>query len=488
MHAKSFILLLLFSCIKLITAQTPQPVAQLLNKPYMKGSTFSLIVKDLNNGKTIYSYDAQREIIPASIMKLVTTATALEILGEEYRYPTTLEYDGQMANGILKGHLYIKGSGDPTLGSSHLPVAPEDFLEKWIAALEKANIQKITGSIRADESIFDTEGISPKWLAEDQGSYYGAGSYGLSVFDNLYKLSLQTGSPGTRPVIGKSNPDVSYIHFYNYLQTAAVQTDSCFIMGPPFLPERYLHGVVPANRENYILKGDIPEPALFLARYLTQQLQNKGILIEGIPSSYRILNEKKEWPTGKRQALITTYSPPLKEIIRITNHVSHNLYADALIKTVGLHYRPDKKETISSFGKGIHVVRNYLNKTGFDTSSLWMFDGCGLSTTDKLTADFMGDLLVYMATQSKASESFMASLPSAGQEGSVRNFLKGTRLQGKAILKSGGMSRVKNYAGYILLDQDHRYAIAVFTNNYRCDGKEITRALEKLLLSLFATT
>lgn len=487
MHAKSFILLLLFSCIKLVTAQTPQPVTQLLNKPYMKGSTFSLIVKDLNNGKTIYSYDAQREIIPASVMKLVTTATALEILGEDYRYPTLLEYDGSIVNGILNGNLYIKGSGDPTLGSSHLTVTPEEFLEKWTASLKKANIKKITGSILADESIFDTEGLSPKWLGEDRGSYYGAGSYGLSVFDNLYKLSLQTGSPGHRPVIRTSNPDVSFIHFHNYLRAAAVPTDSSFIMGPPFLPERYLYGVVPSDRDHYMLKGDIPDPALFLAQYLTKYLQNKDIIIEGGPSSYRILNEKKEWPTGKRQTLITTYSPPLKEIIRITNHVSHNLYADALMKTLGLRYHLVPKETISSFGKGIHVVRDHLIHTGFDISSLWMYDGCGLSTTDKLTAGFMGELLVYMATQSKVSDSFMASFPSAGQEGSVRNFLKGTRLEGKAFLKSGGMSRVKNYAGYILLDKDHRYAVAVFTNNYACDGKEITRALEKLLLSLFTT-
>lgn len=487
MHAKSFILLFLSGCLQWMNAQTPQPVTQLLNKPYMKGSTFSLIVKDLNNGKTIYSYDTLREVIPASVMKLVTTAAALELIGEDYRYPTTLEYDGQITDGILKGNLYIKGSGDPTLGSTHLKTAPDEFLEQWISAIQKANIHKITGNILADESIFDTEGLSPKWLGEDRGSYYGAGCYGLSVFDNLYQLFLHTGTPGNRPVIRESRPDVSFIRFHNYLTTAVVPADSSFIMGPPFLPERYLYGVVPAYREKYILKGDIPDPALFLAGYLTQQLKKKGIEIEGVPSSYRLLAEKKEWPTGKRQSLITTYSPPLKEIVRITNHASHNLYADALLKTLGLGYQPTEKEVLSSFGRGIRSARGHLSKKGFDTSSLWMDDGCGLSLTDKLTAGFMGELLVYMATRSPMAETFMASFPAAGQEGSVRNFLKGTHLQGKAFLKSGGMSRVKNYAGYIHLDKDHRYAVAIFTNNYACNGKEITRALEKLLLSLFVT-
>ena len=135
----------------------------------MRGASFSLVVKDVQEGRTVYSYDTDRLQSPASVLKTVATATALEILGEDYRYPTTLEYDGILENGTLEGNLYIKGSGDPSLGSSHFAPGQNKFLSTWIAALQKAGIKHITGSVISDESIFDTEGVSIKWLRERYG-------------------------------------------------------------------------------------------------------------------------------------------------------------------------------------------------------------------------------------------------------------------------------------------------------------------------------
>ena len=256
----------LFFCFQLLAeAQVPVPVKQLLQAPYMQGASFSLIVKDVKEGKTVYSYDTDRLLSPASVLKTVTTATALEILGEDYRYPTSLEYDGTLQDGVLHGNLYIKGSGDPSLGSSHFAPEQNKFLATWIAALQKAGIKQITGSVISDESIFDTEGISIKWLREDMGNYYAAGSYGISVFDNLYKLSLQTGPAGTQPSVKGTDPDIPSICFKNYLKALSVSSDSAYIIGSPFDNVRYLYGVLPANREQYVLKGDIPDPALFMA-------------------------------------------------------------------------------------------------------------------------------------------------------------------------------------------------------------------------------
>ena len=417
-------------------------------------------------------------------MKTVATATALEILGEDYRYPTTLEYDGILENGTLEGNLYIKGSGDPSLGSSHFAPGQNKFLSTWIAALQKAGIKHITGSVISDESIFDTEGVSIKWLREDMGNYYAPGSYGISIFDNMYKLSLQTGAAGTRPVLKGTEPDIPFIRFKNYLKAAPVSSDSAYIIGAPLDDVRYLYGVLPANREAYVLKGDIPDPALYLARYLTDQLQQKGIRVDGSPSCYRIEVEENRWKKGERKEIVTTYSPTLREIASICNHVSHNLYADALVKTVGLQYKPRRNEMISSFGRGVQVVKEYWEKKGLDVFPLRMNDGSGLAPADKVSAGFMGELLVYMATESAVSDAFIASLPQAGIEGSVRNFLKGSKLQGKAHLKSGGITGVRSYAGYITKD-GKTYAVAVFSNNYSCPMSRMTRALEKLLLQLF---
>lgn len=485
MIRNKIVLLCLLLCLHLLAgAQTPAPVKWLLQAPYMRGASFSLVVKDVQEGKTVYSYDTDRLQSPASVLKTVATATALEILGEDYRYPTTLEYDGILENGTLEGNLYIKGSGDPSLGSSHFALGQNKFLSTWIAALQKAGIKHITGSVISDESIFDTEGVSIKWLREDMGNYYAPGSYGISIFDNMYKLSLQTGAAGTRPVLKGTEPDIPFIRFKNYLKTALVSSDSAYIIGAPLDDVRYLYGVLPANREAYVLKGDIPDPALYLARYLTDQLQQKGIRVDGSPSCYRIEVEENRWKKGERKEIVTTYSPTLREIASICNHVSHNLYADALVKTVGLQYKPRRNEMISSFGRGVQVVKEYWEKKGLDVFPLRMNDGSGLAPADKVSAGFMGELLVYMATESAVSDAFIASLPQAGIEGSVRNFLKGSKLQGKARLKSGGITGVRSYAGYITKD-GKTYAVAVFSNNYSCPMSRMTGALEKLLLQLF---
>ena len=477
--------LCLLLCLHLLAgAQTPAPVKWLLQAPYMRGASFSLVVKDVQEGRTVYSYDTDRLQSPASVLKTVATATALEILGEDYRYATTLEYDGILENGTLEGNLYIKGSGDPSLGSSHFAPGQNKFLSTWIAALQKAGIKHITGSVISDESIFDTEGVSIKWLREDMGNYYAPGSYGISIFDNMYKLSLQTGAAGTRPVLKGTEPDIPFIRFKNYLKAAPVSSDSAYIIGAPLDDVRYLYGVLPANREAYVLKGDIPDPALYLARYLTDQLQQKGIRVDGSPSCYRIEVEENRWKKGERKEIVTTYSPTLREIASVCNHVSHNLYADALVKTVGLQYKPRRNEMISSFGRGVQVVKEYWEKKGLDVFPLRMNDGSGLAPADKVSAGFMGELLVYMATESAVSDAFIASLPQAGIEGSVRNFLKGSKLQGKAHLKSGGITGVRSYAGYITKD-GKTYAVAVFSNNYSCPMSRMTRALEKLLLQLF---
>ena len=485
MIRNKIVLLCLLICLHLLAgAQTPAPVKWLLQAPYMRGASFSLVVKDVQEGRTVYSYDTDRLQSPASVLKTVATATALEILGEDYRYPTALEYDGILENGTLEGNLYIKGSGDPSLGSSHFALGQNKFLSTWIAALQKAGIKHITGSVISDESIFDTEGVSIKWLREDMGNYYAPGSYGISIFDNMYKLSLQTGAAGTRPVLKGTEPDIPFIRFKNYLKAAPVSSDSAYIIGAPLDDVRYLYGVLPANREAYVLKGDIPDPALYLARYLTDQLQQKGIRVDGSPSCYRIEVEENRWKKGERKEIVTTYSPTLREIASICNHVSHNLYADALVKTVGLQYKPRRNEMISSFGRGVQVVKEYWEKKGLDVFPLRMNDGSGLAPADKVSAGFMGELLVYMATESAVSDAFIASLPQAGIEGSVRNFLKGSKLQGKAHLKSGGITGVRSYAGYITKD-GKTYAVAVFSNNYSCPMSRMTRALEKLLLQLF---
>lgn len=475
--------------VKEATVLLPQPIRRFLQLPGMESASFSLLVKSLDDGEIRYSYDSDRALTPASVLKTVTTATALERLGPDYRFPTTLAYDGEITDGLLKGNLYIQGSGDPSLGSAHFASGDReegknDFLTRWLTAIREAGIREIQGAVVSDERIFDTEGISGKTVYEDVGSYYGAGTYGISVFDNLYRLYLETGAPGSRPVIRKTVPPMPALQFHNYLRTQTAPSDSSFILGAPFAADCYLYGTVPANRKSYSLKGAIPDPALFLAGYLTDQLRAHGIPVANEPGCYRLWQETGKWNEQDRKTLLTTYSPSLEEIVQVTNHVSHNLYADALLKTIGLSYQASPNEVLSSFERGIRVLRSHWEEKGLSTASLCLYDGSGLALADKLTARFLGDLFTYMARESPVKASFVRSLPRAGQEGSVVNFLKGSELQGKAWLKSGSMSGVKGYAGYI--DKEgKRYVVVLFVNNYTLEGRPMNKAIENLILTLF---
>lgn len=463
--------------------QTPDVVSTFLRQNSMKGCTFACSVREISTGKDFCAFQEDVQVTPASVMKIVTTATALEILGGDFRYATSLAYDGNIIDGTLHGNIYIVGSGDPTLGSSHFAPESKTFVNTWVKAVRDLGIREIDGAVISDESIFDTEGVSPKWLFEDLGNYYGAGSYGISVFDNQYKLLLRTVSRGKPQIIG-TQPSGVVEKFHNYLVSASVRTDSCYISGAPFSGERFLYGVVPAGKNNHAIKGDIPDPPLFLARYLSDELEKNGITVKQPATCYRLLQESGKWQINDRKEFVTTYSPPLSRIIEVTNHASHNLFADALLKTIGLRYRPREGEFLSSFSKGIRVVADFWKSKGLDVSGLYLYDGSGLSPADKMSAGFLTKLLCYMANQSSESETFLNSLPLAGEEGSVRNFLKGSVLQGSAKLKSGSMSCVRAYAGYV--DRGgKRYAVAFFLNQYNGSSWQAMKAMEKLIEEIF---
>jgi D-alanyl-D-alanine carboxypeptidase/D-alanyl-D-alanine-endopeptidase (penicillin-binding protein 4) len=463
-------------------AQMHPAIQRFVDAPYMRGASVSLMIKDMSADSVVYQYDADRKLIPASVLKVVTTATALELLGADFRYKTAIMYDGNINDSTLYGNIYVYGSGDPALCSSETGLDQNKIIRVWMDAIKAKGIKKINGAVIADESIFDTEGVSMKWMREDLGSYYGQGSYGLNIFDNRFSLFLNTGEPNSKPHIERSDPDMSSILYHNYLVTSNTSKDSSYIVGFPYSPERYLYGVVPPNRPAHQLVGDMPDPPLFIATFITNLLNQQQIPVSGTPTSYRILSEAGKWIMQNRIALTTTYSPSLHELIRITNHVSHNLYADALLKTIGV--TDSSAEFISSFDKGINRLHTFWREKGLDTSSLWIFDGSGLAHADKVNAEFLCSILTYMATKSSFSTQFIESLPRAGKEGTVRTMFVGTRLEGIARLKSGSMSRVRSYSGYIP-KEGKQFAVAILVNNFSCSQIRMKMDIEQLILDLF---
>lgn len=460
------VILLLFLSIS-ITARTP--VDNFVNNNLHQNANISIMVKDLKTNKTIQSYRAANSVIPASTMKLVTTAAALEILGADYQFKTTLEIDGNISkDSVLNGNLYIYGSGDPTLGSSKL--GNSHFLVDWVAAIRKQGIKEIKGNIIADASAYDTEGVNPKWLWEDMGNYYAAGAYGIAYKDNTFEMELKSGAVGTTPEILRITPNIPELTFKNYLKSTTIQGDSAYFYGAPFENNRSIYGEIPAKRPSFTIKGDIPRPGLVLARDLAWKLKSGGISVNG--------KAMDEAPEGKRTVIYTHKSPFLSEIIKEINMTSNNFYVEQLFRHLSL-----QRGKMATTRDAINIIRNFWQSKGLPVNELFQYDGSGLSPVNAVSSNFFVSLLSYM-DKSKNSTIFKASLPVSGKSGTLKNFLKETPLEGKVLAKSGSIHRVKSYAGYVNTN-GKQLAFAIIVNNPNSGTlSATTKKMEELLINV----
>ena len=454
--------------ISVLFAKTP--VENFINNPLLQNANISLCVKDLNSNSIVYSHRGNNIATPASTMKLVTTATALEILRPDFCFKTRLEMDGSItADSVLLGNLYIRGGGDPTLGSVYL--GDTAFLVKWVEAVKKAGIKSIQGSVIADATLFDDEGVNPKWTWEDMGNYYAAGSYGISYLDNTYRLVLRTSKVGTTPEILRTIPEIPSLLFDNQLKSAAINFDSAYFHGAPHANFRSITGKLPANKTEFIIKGDIPNPSPLLAQHFDDKLKGAGI-----QTTPTLMNKVSS--STPRKLIYTHLSPTLREIITVANVKSNNQYAEQLFRYLALTV-----DSVASSKTAAQVVKQFWKSKGLDVSQLFMYDGSGLSPEDAVSSRFFVELLSYMQSKSAHGEAFLNSLPIAGETGTVSSFLKNTPLAGKVHVKSGTIARVKCYAGYLKTDHKH-YAFALMVNSANGSSKAVMNKMEELLLAL----
>ena len=248
-----------------------------LKSPVTASANISLLVQDLHSGELIDCYRPQNVAPPASVMKLLPTATALETLGADYRFSTYIEYSGYINDGILHGDLYVRGTGDPTLGSQK--VGDRNFLNRWVKAIREAGIREIRGAVIADLSYFDADAVNPGWIWEDIGNYYAPGVYALSYMDNTMNVVLRSGAVGSIAEVQYTVPEVPGIQFDNHIRCTSITHDGAFVHGAAYSYTRYLTGSVPSNQGSFGVQGDLPNPGLLLVQHLSQKLEESGVKI-----------------------------------------------------------------------------------------------------------------------------------------------------------------------------------------------------------------
>ncbi len=469
-------ILFLLSSLVIPIGVAQSPVEKFVNQSILKNALISISVVDLNTNKKVYTHMAEHPITPASTLKLITTATALEKLGPDFKYKTIVGYSGKIENTILYGDLYIIGSGDPSLASSKTGSGKnqhpgKQLIDEWVHKIQKAGITKIKGNIIADISCIDTVGVNPKWTWDDIGNYYAPGIYGISYLDNALKVSFKTGDIGQPAQITSTEPQIPEMVFRNSVRGTETKSDNAYFFGVPGENLRYVSGEIPANRESFIVKCDLPKPGLLLVRDVKVALKLSGIHIEG--TEMQISKNLEQVKT-----LFTHESPRLIDLINETNRKSNNHYAEYLFRTLGM--QQGKPATITG---SITEIKSFWKSKAFPMNQLFLKDGSGLSPNNAVSARFYTDLLTYMYKSSKHADDFVNSLPVSGISGSMSGVLKNTKLQGKVWAKSGTIDQVKAYAGYIL-DGEKKLAFAVIVNNASGNSWQVLSKIEGFLLDL----
>lgn len=462
------IALFLCAVIYAVTVCRADAIEDFINQPLLRQANIYVLVKESGSGKILAEHDSEKLAVPASITKLITTATALELLGGDFKFETYIETDGQTdSNGTLHGNLYIRGTGDPTLGSHRL--GNMNFINTWIQQIRKYGITRIEGKVIADMSFFDAEAVNSGWIWEDIGNYYAPGICAISYMDNTLNFQLIGGAVGTQPILTKTIPYIPGLVVENHLRTSTTLYDEAYVHGVPFSNTRYLTGNIPANSGLFGLKGDIPNPGLLLAQHLTDRLRDAGIFVRD-SADYTLKQG------GERQRIFVHQSPELRNIIAEINFKSNNHYAEQLFRYLG-----SLAQVPSSTNSSIAVIESYWrNRIAYQTEFIQR-DGSGLSPMNGIPAKVFVNLLDYMLNKSVHAEDFKNSLPVAGESGTLMSFLNGTSLHGKVHAKSGTTSRVKSYSGYIDAN-GKRYLFCVIVNNGGGKSKTKQHLIERFLL------
>lgn len=475
----------------LINAQvTPQAsknsveksIESIMSQSGMETAAVSCYVVELGSGKTVADYNGMMSLTPASVMKVVTTSAAMEVLGPWYKFKTTLRHTGYVDSlGVLHGDLYVKGGGDPTLGSRffHEEEEKKEFLQTWVDSIKAYGIKRIEGRVIADASAFGQEMIPAGWSWGDLGNYYGSGPSGLTVYDNMTYLQFNSGTEeGDSTVIDCIEPYVPEFTVQNFVTAANIKSDNAYVFGGPYQPERYVDGAIPLDQEAFGVKASIHDPPLVLATDLTYMLEQNSI-----PVTYQCNTVRRlKWPATMIDSLqfhdiYEHESPSLYSIISWINKRSVNLFAEHVLRAMGLRYYGQ-----GTSYNGAVAVESFWRKR-IDTRGMSVEDGSGLARKNSLSAKNLVDVLVRM-NGSKNADRFKNTLAVAGKSGTLYSVGRGTSASGRVMGKSGSMTRVRSYAGYVNSKSGKKLAFAVITNNFTCKNYMTKKYLAKLFIAM----
>lgn len=475
---KNFITLLLawllsFSSISAQETEFRQKVSSkidsLLALPDYSNTKVGIAIYALDDKNMLYENNSQRLFVPASNMKLVTSACALSKLGPDFQFRTEIFSTGGIENGTLKGNLILKGFGDPTISGRFKDKQVTKVLEEWTDSLKRHRIEEIEGDIYADESYFDTIRWGPGWSWDDLSYWYAAEISALSFNDNCLDLYFKAAKTVGAPVQLVINPKTNYIKIYNNSLTSPPGTEKTIdYFRPPFGNTVTIFGNIPVD-DSVILPDyvSVHDPAAYTVFVFKEVLGKAKLKVHKNKKYQKNRN-------SSRNLVFRYYSPPLTEIVKVINKRSQNFFADCVLKTLGKEIKDQ-----GSFVGGVSVLLDFLQEIGIPENQYKIYDGSGLSYMNLLTPNCLIKLLEYMY-QSPYFNNFYESMAIPGIDKGVEQRMNGLDLTDKMRAKTGFITNAICFSGYIKDKSNKLYAFSIMVNNYTSDKTKIWDLQDKI--------
>ena len=445
----------------------------------LKNSLWSVSVADAATGKFLFEHNSNFSVMPASNMKIVTTGIGLILLGADYQFKTKFEYTGTITDSILNGDIYIVGGGDPSLGSAiYASTIPDSVFMKWTQAIRSLGIKQINGKIVGDTRFFDDENRFSSWEFDDIGTDYGAGVSGIQYIDNICKLHIESAtSIDEKPDLVGVEPHIPEITWENHLtSTTDERAGGVTVFSSPFSAQALLFGKVTVNAKSKTMPVAIPNTAYTCVWYFDKYLNQNGVLTS---NNIDVLERRTpDLNTETRNYFYTYNSPVYTKIMNETNKSSNNSFAETILKTIGAELGEDG--TVSA---GRKLVVEKLKELKVNTDGFQQADGSGLSRRGLVTTKFLCRYLS-MLYNSDVYDDFVKSLPIAGVDGTMKNMLKNTAAEKNVRAKSGTISGVRSYSGYVTTKGGKELCFSFIFNNFSVRSAVITQKLEKLMTLL----
>ncbi len=500
------------------TARFTRQIEALLSAPVAAQAHWGISFTTLN-GRVLYEKNDAQLFAPASNTKVLTTSTALALLGPNAAIETrVIATRAPDANGVVHGDVTLVGAGDasmsgrayPYAGHTDRPNPPLGALMALADQLQQRGVRRVEGSIVGDDTAFPFEPYGSGWAWDDLEWSWGAPVSALTVNDNVVYLAVMPGAQPGDPVTFAWNPEEasSYYAVDNSARTSAAGSEASLGLDRrPGSREIRIFGTLPVGGDTKHLALAIQDPAEFAAMAFRQMLQARGITVTGNavahhrPSQDTSIYEESvlrplalpasnDAPDGMKLApplppgsvvLASRTSVPLLEDITVTNKVSQNLHAEILLRLLGQHYGAD-----GSIVEGARVVRAQMLRAGIDPQDFFFYDGSGLSPEDRVTPRAMTALLRYIAEQPWGAQ-FRGTLPIGGVDGTLSDRFLKSPLRGHVFAKSGTLDEVTSLSGYVVAKSGRTLVFSILCNGHMPAAKGIAKTMDGVIAAVSAS-